>query len=297
MLLCLYLGVNYLKGRDFFNSDKQYYALFEQTVGLQNAAPVLLKGVKIGSVTNISIDPARTDEVVVTVNIKQGFRIPTDSRLKLFTSGIMGARAIELVLGTADTYFEHKSVIPSESESGLLENASVSMGDIISEFKRIVNTLDMTATTVNGILEENAESLKGTINNLNSMTGQLADAQIGRIMTDLGQFSGMLRNNSERLDNIIANMDGVAGSLAEADFKTTVDGLNEGIGNLNSVLARVSAGEGTLGRLIENPALYDSLTIATGNLAVLLEDLKSNPRRYVHFSLFGGGNRDKKKDK
>lgn len=295
MLLCLYLGINYLKGKDVFSGDKQYYAMFEQTVGLQSAAPVLLKGVKIGSVTNISIDPARTAEVVVTVSIKKGFQIPVDSRLKLFTNGIMGGRAIELVLGEADTFFERNAVIPSESESGLLEYASVSLEDIVSEFKRIVNALDMTASTVNGILEDNAESLKGTMANLNAMTGQLADAQIGQMLSDLGEFSGVLKDNSERLDNIIANVDGVASSLAEADFKATVNGLNDGIDNLNAILARISAGEGTMGRLIEDPALYDSLTVATGNLAVLLEDLRENPRRYVHLSLFGGGNKDKKK--
>jgi phospholipid/cholesterol/gamma-HCH transport system substrate-binding protein len=294
VLLCLYLGVNYLKGKDVFSGDRVYYTLLEQTGGLQTSAPVLLKGVKIGSVTGIAIDPAHTDDVVVTVNIKKSFKIPTDSNLKMFTNGIMGGKAIEFVPGVADTYFERGAVIPSIAEEGLLDIASTSIEDVIDEFRRLVNSLDATSTTINSLLGQNAESFKGTMDNINSTTRQLADAGMGDMIVELGAFTHTLQQNAGRFDSIMANLDTVSGELAKADLSGTIDRLDESIASLNRVLASVESGDGTVGRLLEDPAMYDSLTTAAGNLNALLEDLRANPKRYVHFSLFGSG-KDKKK--
>ncbi|MDR0907725.1 MAG: MlaD family protein [Rikenellaceae bacterium] len=294
VLLCLYLGVNYLKGKDVFSGDRVYYTMLEQTGGLQTSAPVLLKGVKIGSVTGITIDPAHTDQVVVTVNIKKSFRIPTDSSLKMFTNGIMGGKAIEFVPGVADTYFERGAVIPSIAESGLLDVASTSIEDVIDEFKRLVNSLDATSVTINSVLQQNAESFKGTMDNINSTTRQLSEAGVGDMIAELGAFTHSLQQNAGRLDSIMANLDTVSGSLAGTDLGGTVAGLDESIASLNRVLADIESGEGTVGRLLDDPAMYDSLTSAAGSLNMLLEDLRANPKRYVHFSLFGGG-KDKKK--
>jgi phospholipid/cholesterol/gamma-HCH transport system substrate-binding protein len=297
MLLCLYLGVNYLKGKDVFSGDRVYYTLFEHTSGLQTSAPVLLKGVKIGSVTSIAIDPDRTDKVVVTVNIKKSFKLPTDSRLKMFTNGIMGGKAIEFVPGVADTNFERGAVIPSISEDGLLDVASTSIEDVIAEFKRLVNSLDATSSTLNTILGQNAESFRSMMGNLNSTTRQLADAGLGDIIEEIGTFTHTLQENSARFDAIMANLDTVSGELAEADLRGIASKLDTSIESLSGVLAKINNGEGSLGRVIEDPALYDSLTVAAGNLGVLLEDLRANPKRYVHFSLFGSGKEKEKKKK
>ncbi len=297
MLLCLYLGINYLKGKDLFSGDKVYYALYDQTKGLQTSSPVLLRGVKIGSVTGIAIDSEHTDQVLVTVNIKKNVQIPTDSRLKLFSNGIMGSMAIELVPGTADSYLEKHAIIPSETGSGLLESASLSIEDIINEAKRLMNSLETTSNSLNGILSENAEDIKGTMHNVNEMTRQLAAGNLEKTLRDLSEFTGVLKNNSAKFDNIIGNFDEVSESLAEANIKGMADSLGTSISLLNTLLANLSEEEGTAGKLLGDPALYDSLVMASGNLSALLEDLKENPKRYVHFSLFGGGNKDKKKDK
>lgn len=296
MLLCLYLGINYLKGKDVFSGDRSYYALYDQTKGLQTSSPVLLRGVKVGSVTGITIDPDNTDQVLVTVSVKKSVKIPTDSRLKLFSNDIMGSKAIELVPGTADSYFERNAVIPSESENGLLEYASLSIEDIISELKRVMNSLEATSNSLNDILVENAQSFKGSLDNINEVTRQIAAGNLEKTLRDLSEFSGMLKDNSTKFDNIIGNFDEVSESLAEADIKGVVDSLGVSVTHLNSVLANLSGEEGSVGKLLGDPALYDSLVTASGNLSALLEDLKENPRRYVHFSLFGG-NKDKKKKK
>jgi phospholipid/cholesterol/gamma-HCH transport system substrate-binding protein len=287
MLLALYLGVNYLKGREVFSGDRFYYALFDQTNGLQTSAPVLLRGVKVGSVTDIYLDREHPDKVVVKVGIKKNIDIPSDSHLVLFANGLMGDKAIELVMGGSGSYFERGVIIPAQIASGLFESASTNIEDLVAEAKAVMHSLESTSNSLGNLLEQNAGSFGGILRNVEGVTAQLDQARIGGMIADLESFTAMLRGNSSRFESIVDNLDEVTGSLAEADLRGTVDSLGAGIAHLNRVLASVSGGEGTAARLIADPALYDSLTVATGNLAALLEDLRANPKRYVHFSLFG----------
>ncbi len=291
MLVSLYLGVNYLKGREIFSGDRFYSALFDQTNGLQTSAPVLLRGVKVGSVTDIYLDSTHPDKVVVKVGIKKNVDIPSDSHLVLFANGLMGDKAIELVLGSSGSYFERGTIIPSQIAAGLFESASTNIEELVVEAKAVMHSLETTSTTLGNLLERNADALTGIVDNMESVTGQLSDSGIDAMLGDMKSFTTMLRDNSDRFASIVGNLDRMSTSLAEADLRGTVDSLGASIAHLNRVLASVSEGDGTAARLIGDPALYDSLTVATGNLATLLEDLKANPKRYVHFSLFGRSER------
>jgi phospholipid/cholesterol/gamma-HCH transport system substrate-binding protein len=287
MLVCLYLGVNYLKGRAVFSGDRFYYALFDQTNGLQTSAQVLLRGVKVGSVTDIYLDGKYPDKVVVKVGVKKDVDIPSDSHLVLFSNGLMGEKAIELSMGSSTNYFGSNAEIPAQIDGGLFESAGANIEDLVAEAKAVMSSLATTSASLNVILEQNAEGLSGIVTNMESVTNQLSEAELGGMIRDLGTFTTMLSDNAERFDGIVGNLDEMTGSLAEADLKGTVDDLGSTIENLNGVLAKLSEGDGTAAQLLDNPALYDSLTSATGNLAALLEDMKANPKRYVHFSLFG----------
>ncbi|MDR1671391.1 MAG: MlaD family protein [Alistipes sp.] len=287
MLVSLYLGVNYLKGREVFSGDRFYFALFDQTSGLQTSAPVLLRGVKVGSVTDIYLDSAHPDKVVVKVGVKKNVDIPSDSHLVLFANGLMGDKAIDLVLGSSGSYFEGDTIIPAQIESGLFESASTNIEDLVGEAKVLMHSLTASSNSFNNLLSRSTDNIEGVIRNLEIATGSLADAGVGDVVTDLRAFTSMLRDNAAHFEGIVENLDRVTGSLAGADLRGTVDSLGVSIAQLNSVLAKLSTGDGSAARLLDDPALYDSLTVATGNLSALLEDLKTNPKRYVHFSLFG----------
>ncbi|MDR2894220.1 MAG: MlaD family protein [Alistipes sp.] len=294
MIACLYLGVNYLKGMDVFGGDRPYYALFDRTNGLQTSAPVLLRGVKVGSVTDIYLDREHPDKVTVRVGIDGEVDIPSDSRLVLRAGGLMGDKVIELTPGTSTSHFERGAEIPSEIEGGLLDVASTNMESLMTEARALMSSLTAAAVSLENLMVQNTEAITGMMKNTESVTRDLAEARLGDMIRDMGVFTATLRENSTHIEGIVTNLDEVTGSLAQADLVGTVSELEAGVAGLNDVLTSLSEGEGTAAQLLNNPALYDSLTTATGNLAALLEDLQTNPRRYVHFSLFGGG-RDKKK--
>ena len=121
MIGVAWAGIRFLKGFDIFSRNVEYYAAYDQINGVQNASPIMMKGVKIGSVTRLSFDPARSDKVVLQFTIKRQYRIPTDSEAKIFSNGLMGAKAIEITYGTADTYHQKGDTLRSSRDRDLLE--------------------------------------------------------------------------------------------------------------------------------------------------------------------------------
>ena len=290
MLIAAWAGIRFLKGFDLFSRNEVYYAAYDQVGGVQTASPIMMRGVKIGTVTGISFDPQRSDNVVLQFTIKRQFRIPIDSEAKIFSNGLMGGKAIEIIYGDADTYLEKGDTLRSLRERDLMDVAGSELEFFKQEFSRIAGDLSRTLGNVNRLLEDNSARIDGTLQNLNEMSGDMASIvsaekfHLQQAVEGLTRFSEMLGENAPRVDSIVGNLNRMSGELADADFAGR---LSDALEHVNALLAEVQSGKGTVGRLISDPALYDSLTAASGNLASLLADLERYPARYVHFSFFG----------
>lgn len=290
MLIAAWAGIRFLKGFDIFSRNAVYYASYDQVNGLETASPIMMRGVKIGTVTGISFDPRQSEKVVLQITIKRQFRIPTDSEAKIFSNGLMGGKAIEIIYGEADTYLEKGDTLRAVRERDLMDVAGSELDYFKQEFARVVNDLTRTLGNVNRLLEANATNVDGTLRHLNAMSGDMAEIirteklHMQQAVEGLTRFSTMLGENAPRIDSMVGNLNRISGELADSEFATR---LSEALAQVNALLAEVQSGEGTIGKLLNDPALYDSLTAASGNLASLLADLERYPARYVHFSLFG----------
>ena len=177
-------------------------------------------------------------------------------------------------------------------------------GSELEFFKQKVSTvvadLSQTLGAINGLIETNAASVRGTLAHLNSISGSvdgLLAAERDNLqlaLRSLTAFSDMLGSNTGRMDSVIRNVNDFTGRLADSDLTGE---LERTLAELNATIERINAGDGTLGRLVNDPQLYESLDRATGDLSALLVDLRENPRRYVHFSLIGGGERKARKER
>ena len=290
MIGVAWAGIRFLKGFDIFSRNVEYYAAYDQINGVQNASPIMMKGVKIGSVTRLSFDPARSDKVVLQFTIKRQYRIPTDSEAKIFSNGLMGAKAIEITYGTADTYLQKGDTLRSSRDRDLMDVAGSELEFFKQKISQVTGDLSRTLTTLNNLMESNTQSITGTLGHLNTITGDMAgiiDAEkhnLKAAVENLTAFSAMLGENAPRVDSIVGSMNRITADLADSGFAQQ---LSDAVGEVNDLLARIGSGEGTVGKLLNDAALYDSLTEASDNLASLLANLEKYPGRYVHFSLFG----------
>lgn len=290
MIGAAWAGIRFLKGFDIFSRNSVYYAAYDQINGVQSASPIMMKGVKIGTVTGISFDPQRSDNVVLQFTIKRQYHIPTDSEAKIYSNGLMGGKAIEIIYGSAPTYLEKGDTLRSVRERDLMDVAGSELEFFKQKISQVTGDLSRTLDNLNKLMEANTQNITGTLGHLNSITGDMAgllDAEkhnLRAALDDLTGFATMLGQNAPRVDSIVGNLNRISGELADAGFARR---LNEAVGEVNGLLEKIGSGEGTVGKLLNDPALYDSLNEASDNLSSLLANLQQYPGRYVHFSLFG----------
>lgn len=297
-LLALYWGFNFIKGSDMLGRNNTFYAVYDQVGGIQKASGIVVRGYKVGVVSDIIFDPSKSDKVVIEMSIRSKFKLPVDTKARIFSDGLLGGKAIELEFGTADTYLSSGDTLRSETSAGLLEAAGSEFESIKRKAGALVDDLTTTLANINSILTGNEAALTNTLSNLSRMSSTLngvVQSQAGSIkgiLSDMSALSGTLRSNTGRINSIIGNVEEVTGNLSEADLAATINNLASTLDEFNRTLAAANAGEGSLGKMLKDEALYDSLNTTAENLALLLEDIKEHPGRYVHISVFGKKSRD-----
>lgn len=290
MLLCAWAGIRFLGGIDLFSRNRVYYAAYDSINGVQTASPIFIKGVKVGTVTGIAFDPSRSDDVVLELTVKRQYGIPADSEAKIFSDGFLGAKAIEIVLGRDAAMLAKGDTIRSSRSRDIMDVAGSEIEFLKQKVAQLTSDLSVTLANVNALVEENAADIHGTMSHLNSISGNLDSVlstereSLRAAVRSLSEFSQALGDNAAQVDSMLTGLGRFSTSLAESGV---AENLSRTADELNTMLGRLNEGDGSLGRLLNDRELYESLTEASGNLSNLLADLKEHPKRYVHFSLFG----------
>lgn len=290
MILCAWAGIRFLSGIDIFSRNAEYIAVYDQVNGMQEASPVLIRGVKVGTVTAIEFDPQKSDKVALRLTVQRKYAIPRNSLAKMVSSSIMGGKSIEVELGDGGEVLESGDTILSSATPDMMESLSSQMNPILERVTTLADELTTTLEGVNMIVEQNADNIKGLTTHLNSIASNidniLGEEREGLKQTLKGveEFSTALGRNSERMDSLMTNLATFSERLASAEV---VENLDRTLADLNALLSGMESGEGTLGQLAKDKALYDNLASASENLSRLLQDLREHPSRYVHFSVFG----------
>lgn len=289
----LYWGVNFLRGQDLFRRNRVYYAVYDQVGGMQKNSAVKVKGYKIGVVSDIIYDPMKSDKIFIELSIRSKYRLPSDSKARISSDGFVSGKAIEIEFGESDKYLNDKDTLISIQDRGLLEMA----GSELEYFKQKASSLfydvSETLNSLNTILSDNSGSINTVLNNMAGITGTLNEVMQGEkgnirdIVKNMNALSTALKNNSDRIDNIVANVEVFSDSLRSADLSKMIGNLAGTLEEMNVALEGINRGEGTIAKFLNDEKLYDSLVMASGNLARLLDDLRLHPERYINVTVFG----------
>ncbi len=282
-----YWGVNFLRGVDVLSASNKFYAYYDQSDNIEISAPVLVKGIKIGAVTKVSIESVES-KVRVEMLVHKKYKIPANSIAELTDKSFTGGKAIALVIGDSEEILESKDVIESRVNNKMQKQIEEAKGMLIS----VVTNLNTTLDNVNKLLaEENIASITSTLDNVSRMTNTLdkvikkESVKISNITSDLEDITSDFKGTMPALNNTLANLDSITATIKNSNLDQTIIAANNSIASLNSTLDGINNGTGTVSLLMNDPALYN-------NISSLLSDLQENPKRYVHFSLFG--RKDKK---
>lgn len=297
----LIIGYNFLKGNSIFSSETTLYARYSRVDGLGVSKPVLINGFQIGRVDKLVLQP--NGEIVATLKIKGKYDIPKNTIARLEGTDLLGSKAIVMSLGTGKEYAQDGDTLNSNVEKNLME----AVQPVQKKAELIIGKMDSILTSVNTILNPDFQknvnksfnsisatlaSLEGTSKKVDGLVGT-EGKRISAILANAESISANLKNNNEKINAILNNINTITDQVAAANFKQTIDNANKAVADLQGIVSKVNDGKGTLGLLVNDTKMYDNLNNASKNLDNLIIDLKANPKRYVHFSVFGGGNKDK----
>ncbi len=284
-----------MSGIDVFGRNVDYYAHYDEINGISSASPILIQGVKVGKVTDIILDPTSSDKVVLKFSIKRRYEIPADSEAKIYSPGLMSSMAIGINLGQSSTMLSAGDTINSIASENIMDVATTKLLDVADQVTTIGSQLEDTLSQINTILEGSSQSIEATISNLDSISGDIAEIleqkgeAISGTIDAISSFSLSLSGNTEKIDHIVDNLERLSLELSQADISNS---LSATLSELNTTLESVNSAEGSAGKLLQDELLYDNLAAVSGSLNDLIVDMQHNPKRYVHFSLFGSKSKE-----
>jgi phospholipid/cholesterol/gamma-HCH transport system substrate-binding protein len=286
-LTLLFLGINFLKGDDIFTGRNTYYSLMQDVKGLKAAAPVLYKGIKTGTVTEIELLPER-NAVLVTLEVSKKVSLPMGTRLRLVSTDLFDTKALQIEIGQDSARnYQNRDTLPGEIAPSLIEN-------LVGDLTPLKDKVEISLANLNRILEAVDETkirhglaqLDEGSTNLNEIIRD-SRAPVQKTLNDLQRLSEELRQDQPLLHASILNFKSFSDSLSQLQLRQVVNQAEQALASTRQLMDRIQNDQGTLGKLMKDSSLYHNLQQSTQSLNLLLTDIQQNPGRYVQVSVFG----------
>jgi phospholipid/cholesterol/gamma-HCH transport system substrate-binding protein len=323
-LLLAFWGYKFILGNNILEKSNTFQVLYEDIAGLQEGTAVQINGVTVGSVTGITLLDDEDQQVLVELTLSADYKIPKETDVVIIADGVMGGKIVALEYErpcSGDDCAETGAFLNGETR-GILASmiGTDDLGSYMEDLKDVmgalVDTLNrkLLSEDSNSPIAKSLQNIEATTANLQSTTGRMdallrrSSNDIEKTMANINSLTSELESQKDAIAGIIANADSLSGQLVEADLRKTMAEVNATIAGLKSTLAtadqalggisttmdKLSAGEGTLGKLLQDDQLYYELKDLSTSTDSLMEDIQERPYRYIPFK---GRNRVKRYDR
>jgi len=300
-LIILIWGINYLKGIDLFKRNTNYHVVYEKIDGLLKSSSVSINGYQVGQVSEIKFLGDYSGRLLVTLSLQGNYKIAKGTTAKIVSSDIMGTKSIRLEIVHSGEYYKPNDTIPGAIEGDLKEQVSMQVLPLKKKAEELIASLDSALTVVTYVfnqktrdnLTESFENINRTIANIESASAQLKETmnsgKVNSIISNIDSISNTIKHSSGEISNIIKNMSSLSDSLSKLNISPVFAEISSSVKGLNTIIQKLNTTNSSAGLLINDPVLYQNLNSLAGSLDLLLKDVRSNPKRYVHFSAFNVG--------
>ena len=288
VMVASFFLLNYLQGEDIFNRELEIVAHYEDVHGLVPSAPVFIKGYKAGKVTDVEYD-AENAVFNVTCSVLKEFPISVDSKLSIYSTDIMGTKGVRIILGTSETMIESGDTLYGIVEPGLMDDLAEGLSPLL---EKVSSTLDSLGTTVSGVnrllSDANTSSISRTLKNLELAVANVRDLsrtvkgkseEINNLMQNLSDFSESLTGIASKADTTLTDINKIVSTVSEADLNGVVTSFKELLDNVNDP-------DGSIGKLLKDDSVYNSVDSLLLDLNVLVNKIQQNPKKYLKISVF-----------
>lgn len=276
-LFMIYFGMNFLKGANVFKKQNQYYAIFGDVSKLLISSPVYVKGYQVGLINNIKMTASDPIQFLVGINLEEDIRIAEGSYLE-YGIDMFGASTVNLVLVSSDKYLQPGDTLSGDKELGLMDGVAGVMpraDSILMKIDSIVYSLNRLIS--HPVVESSIVGIGSTVDQLNNSSKSL-----NRIVNSLEKDLPEISNN---LNAVSGDLKTVSSELSQLDINDTYASIDETINNLKMLTEKFNSNNNSLGLLMNDTRLHDSLNVTIDNATRLLEDIRENPDRYLTIRL------------
>lgn len=282
LLVVLYWGVNFLKGENVFSDKRFFYAVYDNVNGLTISRPVTVNGFKVGQVSNIMLNPSQLGHLTVEIAIEEDVSFSNQAILEIYDYDIMGKKAVQLKIVDSGRVAISGDTLVGTIATGLTSEVSEQFGSmkigldqVMITFNKVLKEVNNLSVTANRILASNEKRLSSSIQNIESIATEI-DKQ------------------TQNINSLINNMTKFSNDLNSIDLVQFSNNMINISNELESLLSHINSGQGSLGKFINQDAMYQELSTTIQSMNSLISDIEQNPQKYVNISLWGN---DKKKSK
>jgi phospholipid/cholesterol/gamma-HCH transport system substrate-binding protein len=293
----LVLGYNFLKGKSLTRKTDVIYARFSDVGALEISNAVKIKGFRVGNVYDISSSDQSVSEVIVTISLQEKVQIPVNSVATIVNS-LTGASSIFIIPGDATEYISLGDTLKTTQNPDILSKVMSGIDPLLISVEHAVDTLRKLLSGINNMLDAPTQAhFRSIVKELDQSSQNLAillnpeSGALAKTLHNADSFTQNLNKNNRNINETIENLKTTSQQIAQTQIKETVQQVNVTLQDFQSIVQKAKGRDGTIGLLLNDPQLYNSLQRTSKSLNTLLDDLKTHPKRYVSFSVFG------KKDK
>ncbi len=276
-LALLYVGINYLKGINLFKPSNHYFVTFNNVKDVTVSSPVYVEGFKVGLVRSIEYDYSTTDKIRVEIGLDDAMKINAGSYINIVKTMLSGAELHIHLNKYVSEYLKPGSVIEGRMGDDMMQSVQ---DKLLPGVEALLPKLDSIMTGLQTLvnhpaLSQSFDHIERTTSNL-----EVSTQQLNRLLAN--DVPVIVQN----LKTVTSNFSTVSANLKDLDFAMTLNSINSTLANLKVTTDKLNSTDNSLGLFLNDKSLYNNLNSATDNASKLLFDLRENPKRYVHFSVF-----------
>ncbi len=283
-------GYNFMKGQNLFNtSPRTYFAEFNNVQGLNTASAVTVNGMQVGKVIDITFNEnaSKRGQLIVEFGVENDFKFSKNTIVKIYSASLMGGKSLAIIPSYEGENALSGAFLKGEIESDIFASVGDILNPLQAKLESVIVNADSLLLGLNQTIDKDTRrNIRSTISNLNITVSNFKKSSIS--------LDELLSENKDKLGASLANVEiatenfvKISDSLVNANLSQTITKLKSTISNFDNILAGIDRGEGSIGKLMKDEALYSNLENASKELEELLREMKENPKRFVHFSLFG----------
>ena len=286
-ILLFIFGFNYLKGSSILDKQKTIYAVYDEVDGLLVGANVMINGLSIGNVTELDFLPNST-KIIVTLKVKDKLNFSSKSTASIYETGVLGGLAISI-----EPLFERESIVKtgdtlmSSVRPGLTELINRQIEPLSRQLQSTITSVDSIFTGASNVLNrQTQEEIKESISVLTSAINAIKNSSV-IIEETLTSKNTQINNTIDNFEKISSNLSNVSDELNSFGLSSLLTNLEVSVDGISSIVDKLDSDNSTLGKLINEDEVYNNLNSSLESLNILINDIKANPKKYVHFSVFG----------